>query len=147
MDLSSKKKKFDEELHNKVLRELCAGARQRKWKENPDFEFIVKGVPTTKKTAAVKSSNESVCAPSNTNVTVNSSGIDSTVENSTEQPVLNDNDVILNINFDFNSDSSKIVSKETNNNITSSIDFLLKNSTNLLTENLEFDDEDTQFME
>jgi hypothetical protein len=54
LDLSSKDKQFDDDLQNKVLREMCAGARQRKWKEDPDFTFIVKGVATTKKTNAAK---------------------------------------------------------------------------------------------
>jgi hypothetical protein len=50
LDLSNKNQPLDKELHLKVLREFCAGARQRVWNTEPNFKFLVQGVDTCKKT-------------------------------------------------------------------------------------------------
>ena len=34
---------FSEEMHTKVLRELCCEARQKHWKKFPDYVFSVNG--------------------------------------------------------------------------------------------------------
>jgi len=56
LDLSNKNQPLDKELHLKVLREFCAGARQRVWNTEPNFIFLVQGVNTCKKTKPASNS-------------------------------------------------------------------------------------------
>ena len=65
LDLSSKKQALDKELHSKVLREFCAGARQRVWNVDPNFSFMVQGVETTKKQKISLNSSQSIKSNSN----------------------------------------------------------------------------------
>ena len=169
LDLSSKDKKFDEDLQNKVLRELCAGARQKKWKENPDFAFIVKGVPTTKKTNTAKTStnnstvksstlNKSNVNSSNVNssnvITVNITKTSNEAHSSTlasSSSTASSRDFISNTNFDFDPSSLSLNAPPGAKNLyLESIDSLLMGaSSRLLDANMEFEntDESISYME
>ena len=140
IDLSSKEKRFDEDLHLKVLRETCAGARQKIWKTNPEFVFTVKGVPTTKKTPS-----SALKPPKGKQSTTTTA---STIN--TANPILQSNSstsISPHSTTTTNSDAFNVDFSFTNATLEAQVSNLPGFGTLSTDQTLEFENEETQFME